>query len=107
MERSRNILIVDDDWQVREVLHEIFLSAGYTCQVAGDGREGLAQFRATLASLKFVTREENERLLAPGDAVLPTRLRRIASYMLQSGMIARDVDAEKLRSDRIVREVKP
>jgi len=46
VEPSRNILIVDDDWQVREVLHEIFLSAGYTCRVAGDGREGLEQFRA-------------------------------------------------------------
>jgi response regulator RpfG family c-di-GMP phosphodiesterase len=47
----RNILIVDDDWQVREVLHEIFLSAGYACQVAGDGREGLELFRATLPPL--------------------------------------------------------
>ena len=51
MEQPRNILIVDDDWQVREVLHEIFLSAGYTCQVAGDGREGLELFRATLPPL--------------------------------------------------------
>ena len=47
MEQSKNILIVDDDWQVREVLHEIFLSAGYTCQVAGDGREALELFRST------------------------------------------------------------
>ena len=39
-------MIVDDDWQVREVLHEIFLSAGYSCQIAGDGREGLDLFRA-------------------------------------------------------------
>jgi response regulator RpfG family c-di-GMP phosphodiesterase len=51
VEPSRHILIVDDDWQVREVLHEIFVSAGYTCQVAGDGREGLEQFRATLPPL--------------------------------------------------------
>ena len=51
MDQPRNILIVDDDWQVREVLHEIFLSAGYTCQVAGDGREGLDLFRATLPPL--------------------------------------------------------
>jgi len=51
VEQPRNILIVDDDWQVREVLHEIFLSAGYTCQVAGDGREGLDLFRATLPPL--------------------------------------------------------
>jgi response regulator RpfG family c-di-GMP phosphodiesterase len=51
VDQPRNILIVDDDWQVREVLHEIFLSAGYTCQVAGDGREGLDVFRATLPPL--------------------------------------------------------
>jgi response regulator RpfG family c-di-GMP phosphodiesterase len=51
VEQPRNILIVDDDWQVREVLHEIFLSAGYTCQVAGDGREGLELFRATMPPL--------------------------------------------------------
>jgi response regulator RpfG family c-di-GMP phosphodiesterase len=51
VEQSRNILIVDDDWQVREVLHEIFFSAGYTCQLAGDGREGLNVFRSTLPPL--------------------------------------------------------
>jgi response regulator RpfG family c-di-GMP phosphodiesterase len=51
VEQPRNILIVDDDWQVREVLHEIFLSAGYACQIAGDGREGLDLFRATLPPL--------------------------------------------------------
>jgi response regulator RpfG family c-di-GMP phosphodiesterase len=38
---------VDDDRQVREVLHEIFYSNGYECQVANDGREGLEIFRAT------------------------------------------------------------
>jgi cyclic di-GMP phosphodiesterase len=51
VEQPKNILIVDDDWQVREVLHEIFLSAGYTCHLAGDGREGLETFRATLPPL--------------------------------------------------------
>jgi response regulator RpfG family c-di-GMP phosphodiesterase len=51
VEQPRNILIVDDDWQVREVLHEIFFSAGYTCQLAGDGREGLEAFRSTLPPL--------------------------------------------------------
>jgi cyclic di-GMP phosphodiesterase len=38
---SRDILIVDDDRQVREVLHQIFLSAGYNCRLAEDGRKGL------------------------------------------------------------------
>jgi len=41
---SRDILIVDDDRQVREVLHQIFLSAGYACRLAEDGRAGVAAF---------------------------------------------------------------
>ncbi len=34
------ILIVDDDRRVRDVLHKIFLSNGYKCLVAQNGREG-------------------------------------------------------------------
>src|SRR5204863_494881 len=45
MTRSEQILIVDDDRQVREVLHQIFLGAGYKCLLAGDGREGVEVFR--------------------------------------------------------------
>ena len=44
---GKRVLIVDDDRQVREVLHEIFLSHGYECQLANDGQEGLEVFRAT------------------------------------------------------------
>ena len=44
---GKHVLIVDDDRQVREVLHEIFLSHGYKCELANDGREGLEVFRAT------------------------------------------------------------
>jgi len=43
---SRQILIVDDDMQVREVLHQIFLSASYDCLLAANGQEGLDVFRA-------------------------------------------------------------
>jgi len=55
---QRDVLIVDDDWPVREVLHEIFLSAGYTCHLARDGREGLAVFETarpplTITDLKM------------------------------------------------------
>ncbi|PYM19100.1 MAG: two-component system response regulator [Candidatus Rokuibacteriota bacterium] len=46
MEITRDILIVDDDKQVREVLHQIFLTAGYNCRLAQDGREGVAMFRS-------------------------------------------------------------
>jgi response regulator RpfG family c-di-GMP phosphodiesterase len=45
VEIKRDILIVDDDKQVREVLHQIFLTAGYSCRLAQDGREGVAMFR--------------------------------------------------------------
>jgi response regulator RpfG family c-di-GMP phosphodiesterase len=45
--REREILIVDDDAQVREVLAQIFVSAGYRCLLAAHGREGLDVFRAS------------------------------------------------------------
>jgi len=44
---ARDILIVDDDRQVRDVLNEIFVSAGYNVLLAVDGREGLETFRAS------------------------------------------------------------
>src|SRR2546428_4139641 len=42
---KRDILIVDDDRQVREVLNRIFIAAGYNCLLASDGYEGLEVFR--------------------------------------------------------------
>ncbi len=44
---AKQVLIVDDDIQVREVLHQIFLSAGYRCLLAADGPAGLGIFRAS------------------------------------------------------------
>jgi len=43
---SGPVLIVDDDSCVREMLHEIFVSGGYRCQVAADGREAIETFAA-------------------------------------------------------------
>jgi DNA-binding NtrC family response regulator len=43
---ERDVLIVDDDRQVREVLHQIFVAAGYKCVLAKDGDEGLQVFKA-------------------------------------------------------------
>ena len=44
---ERTVLIVDDDPHVREVMHQIFLSNGHKCTLAGDGREGLEVFQNT------------------------------------------------------------
>jgi DNA-binding NtrC family response regulator len=43
----RDILIVEEDRKVREVLHQVFLAAGYNCLLANDGREGLEVFRGS------------------------------------------------------------
>ena len=43
---DRHVLIVDDDKQIRRVLHEFFLSSGYKCSLAGNGREGLETFES-------------------------------------------------------------
>ena len=50
----RQVLIVDDDIQVREVMHQIFLSAHYQCLLATNGKEGLEIFKA-VAPLLTVT----------------------------------------------------
>ena len=44
-EAPREVLIVEHARQIRELLCEIFLSAGYTCLTASDGDEGLEVFR--------------------------------------------------------------
>ncbi len=54
----RQVLIVEDDREVLELLHDIFLANGYTCQLANDGREGLELFEAyspplTITDLKM------------------------------------------------------
>ena len=41
-----SVLVVDDDRHMRDVLQEVFLSSGYRCQLAGNGREGVAAFEA-------------------------------------------------------------
>jgi len=40
-----DVLIVGEDGQVRQVLHQIFLGAGYKCLLASDEHEGLEVFR--------------------------------------------------------------
>ncbi len=40
----RTVLLVDDDRRVREVLHEIFVSNGFTVHLARNGRDGLERF---------------------------------------------------------------
>jgi response regulator RpfG family c-di-GMP phosphodiesterase len=40
----RQVLIIDDDRRVRDVLQEIFVSNGYECHVATNGRQGVATF---------------------------------------------------------------
>jgi len=45
-EARRDVLIVDDDRQIREALDVVFQAAGYTCRKAPDGRAGLEEYRA-------------------------------------------------------------
>ena len=49
--QNRQVLIVDDDTQVRDVLHQIFLSENYQCLLAANGQEGLEVFRAARPAL--------------------------------------------------------
>jgi CheY-like chemotaxis protein len=59
---DRTVLIVDDDRQVREVLHEVFLSRGYTCHVAGNGQEGLEVFESVRPPLTVTDMKAREEI---------------------------------------------
>ena len=59
------MLIVAANRQVREVLNQVFLGAGYTCQVASDGQEGLAVFEAGRTAVVLA------ELTMPGMAGMP------------------------------------
>lgn len=43
----KQILLVDDDPQVREVFQEAFTTRGFECRTANNGREGLEVFKAS------------------------------------------------------------
>jgi response regulator RpfG family c-di-GMP phosphodiesterase len=75
--QPRDILIVDDDRQVREVLHQIFLSAGYKCRLAEDGRKGLEAY------------SEQRSELVVTDLKMPV----MSGIELLQGIRARDDDA--------------
>jgi response regulator RpfG family c-di-GMP phosphodiesterase len=47
----KQVLLIDDDAQVREVLRQIFQGAGFECRLAANGAEGLSLFRATRPDL--------------------------------------------------------
>ena len=61
---ARDVLIVEEDRKVREVLHQVFLSVGYNCLLAGDGHEGLEVFRRSHPAL-IVAARAGHALTAP------------------------------------------
>jgi CheY-like chemotaxis protein len=46
-----SVLIVDDDTEVRKLLRESFEEAGFDVDMASDGAEGLAKYRARRADV--------------------------------------------------------
>ena len=61
---ARDVLIVEEDRKLREVLYQVFLSAGYNCLLAGDGHEGLEVFRRSHPAL-IVAARAGHALTAP------------------------------------------
>ena len=48
---QRDVLIVSATPLIREVLHDVFLTAHYRCLLAGDGGEAIERFRRSRRSL--------------------------------------------------------
>lgn len=51
---ATKVLIIDDDPLLREMAVELLTEAGYTCQVAEDGRLGIACLEAGRPDLAFL-----------------------------------------------------
>ena len=51
MKAKPKILLVDDDKLLRNVLHRVLAHAGYDVILAGNGREALAQYKASLPDI--------------------------------------------------------
>ena len=51
MAEQWHILIVLNEGQIREIMHQIFVTMGYNCLLANDGRAGLKAFRESRPSL--------------------------------------------------------
>jgi len=51
MAEQWHILIVLNEGQIREIMHQIFVTMGYNCLLANDGRAGLKAFRKSRPSL--------------------------------------------------------
>jgi response regulator RpfG family c-di-GMP phosphodiesterase len=102
----KHVLLVDDDTQVREVLQQIFRSAGYECLMAASGAEALAIFRVSRPPLTVTD------LRMPGmDGVAVLRsLRQLdpdAAVMVLTGApeVKAAIDSLKLGADDFI--VKP
>lgn len=49
--KSKTVLIIDDEKSIRDVLESFFEENGYTALTANDGREGIAAFKANQTDL--------------------------------------------------------
>jgi NitT/TauT family transport system substrate-binding protein len=69
-------------------------------------REALTpeEFQKTLGLVEFIDRDANLRLLAGRDATLTDRLRQMAKFMAQLGMLPAEVDPAPLRSAALLTE---
>src|SRR5262245_14944776 len=77
---DRRVLIVDDDKQIRRIIHEFFATSGYECLTAANGIEGLAAFDAerppltvtdvNMPAMDGITFLKRARAIDPDAAVL-------------------------------------
>jgi len=63
----REVLIVEHDPNIRLLFRELFLRAGYTCLLAGNGGEGLEVFRGSRPAL--IVTELNMPVMRGGERV--------------------------------------
>jgi CheY-like chemotaxis protein len=81
---AETILVVDDEWAIREVIEVILIRAGYRVLTAGDGAEALRMARDTPGIALLVSDLEMPRMRGDALATRFSRLHPSASVLFVS-----------------------
>lgn len=76
-------------------------------RIAPRHRISPAEFLETLDGIRFVSLEENRKLLSGEDTALPRHLQTIAQYLTGAGAIAQPPPLENARSARLIQSLGP
>jgi DNA-binding NtrC family response regulator len=102
------ILVIDDEWNIRDILSSILVSEGFDVDTAEDGEVGIAKMESKLYDLVITARDDPERLEAFVTALVPVYFGRVASAVIENRELSTERAEESVeRQAREFERLKP